>query len=809
MKILHHHRTASRDGQSVHIDELIDALRQLGHEVIVVAPSRHDTQAFGESVGWIARIRAAMPKMLYDFMEFGYSIVAYRKLAKVIRATRPDVIYERYNLFLLAGIWAKRRFGLPLLLEVNAPLAEERATHGGLGLPALARWTQRLTWRGADRVLPVTQVLAGDVAHAGVPAERIEVIHNGINPQHFQAELNRDEAKRRLGLTDRFILGFTGFVRSWHGLNRVIDWIAKQPCNAPEIHLLIVGDGPERPILEAQAQTLGIMDRVTFTGVVEREGIPAMVSAFDIALQPAVVDYASPLKLFEYLALGRAIIAPRQPNLEEILTDGENALLFDPAVHGALENTLSRLLADQPLREHLGQGARRRIETGGYTWTNNARRVVALFKDRLEPPGSRPSRASLGASAPPNSDRQTAPIKTLLFSTLYPSSVRPGHGIFVETRLRHLLGSGEVETRVIAPVPWFPFRHPRFGDWAKYAATPTFEERNGVQVWHPRYLLPPKIGMNIAPIPLALGARRTIRNLIRNGDDFDLIDAHYYYPDGVAAALLAGWFKKPFVITARGTDLNLIPKYAIPRRWIRWAERRAAASIGVCKALTDRLIELGGDPAKTHVLRNGVDLERFQPLDQTDARARLGLPTGLLLLSVGHLVERKGHHLAIETLKSIPAARLAILGDGPEHARLIKQAQSLGVADRVTMAGARRQEELKEWYSAADILLLCSSREGWANVLLESMACGTPAVATPVGGTPEIIRSPVAGHIIQDRTPAALVSGIRSLLADPPERGAVREYAEQFDWAATTQGQIELFRSVLDRTSSIQPLSRH
>lgn len=388
------------------------------------------------------------------------------------------------------------------------------------------------------------------------------------------------------------------------------------------------------------------------------------------------------------------------------------------------------------------------------------------------------------------------PIRTLLFSTLYPSSVRPNHGIFVETRLRHLLATRKVETRVVAPVPWFPSRHARFGDWSKQAATPTYEERNEVQVWHPRYFLPPKVGMNIAPFVLALGARRTIQDLIQNGYDFDLIDAHYYYPDGVAAALLAAWFNKPLIITARGTDLNLIPKYVIPRYWIRWAEKRAAASIGVCKALTDRLIELGGNPEKTHVLRNGVDLQRFQPIDQTDARARLNLSKGHIFLSVGHLIELKGHHLAIEALAAFPNARLVIVGDGPERERLNTRTVQYGVTDRVIFAGAQPQEKLKDWYSAADILLLCSSREGWANVLLEAMACGTPAVATAVGGTPEVVQSAFAGRIVQDRTATALISGIRSLMDDYPDRAAVRRYAEQFDWATTTQGQIDLFTSV-------------
>ena len=256
------------------------------------------------------------------------------------------------------------------------------------------------------------------------------------------------------------------------------------------------------------------------------------------------------------------------------------------------------------------------------------------------------------------------------------------------------------------------------------------------------------------------------------------------------------WFNKPLFITARGTDLNLIPNYAIPRRLIQWAEQHAMGSIGVCKALTDTLIQLGGDVNKTHVLRNGVDLQRFTPQNQAEARLKLGLPTGQLLLSVGYLIERKGHHLAIEALTQLPEATLAIVGDGEERDNLRQQAQALSVSERVIFAGARPQTELKDWYSAADMLLLCSSREGWANVLLESMACGTPVVATAVGGTPEVVQSPIAGRIIRERTVAALVEGIKSLSNDYPDRAAVRKYAEQFDWDMTTQGQIELFRSV-------------
>ena len=392
------------------------------------------------------------------------------------------------------------------------------------------------------------------------------------------------------------------------------------------------------------------------------------------------------------------------------------------------------------------------------------------------------------------------PLRTLLFSSLYPSSARPGNGIFVETRLRELLSSGQVQTHVIAPVPWFPSTHDRFGEYAKMARTPRRETYNGVDVQHPRYLLPPKVGMTMAPLSMALAARASVQRLLDEGFDFDVIDAHYFYPDGVAAALLARWFNKPFTITARGTDLNLIPQFALPRRMMQWAAGRADACIGVCSALLDVLRDWQIDPAKLHVMRNGVDLERFRPLDPQAAREHLGLQGAPLLLSVGYLVERKGHHLAIDALASLsaefPQARLLIVGEGGMRAELEQQARSLGLADRVVLAGARPNTELIHWYSAADALILASSREGWANVLLESMACGTPVVATRIWGTPEVVANPVAGRLVDERSGAALAAGVRELLSHPPQRTAVRAYAENFSWQATSDAQLALFSAL-------------
>lgn len=387
-------------------------------------------------------------------------------------------------------------------------------------------------------------------------------------------------------------------------------------------------------------------------------------------------------------------------------------------------------------------------------------------------------------------------IRTLLFSSLYPSSVRPGHGIFVETRLRELLASNMVEARVVSPVPWFFSAHPRFGDYARMARTPLRETYNGVDVQHPRYFLPPKVGMNIAPFTLAMGAVSAVKRILKEGYEFDLIDAHYYYPDGVAAALLGWYFNKPFVVTARGSDINLIADCAIPRKLMRWTSGRACASIGVSSALTSAMKDIGMPPEKIVVMPNGVDLQIFRPQPRATARLELGWPDSPTLISVGNLVENKGHHFVIEALVGLPEFRLAIAGEGPEFRALKTLANQLNVSTRVQFLGRLDQRQLALCYSAADVLVLASSREGWPNVLLESMACGTPVVATNVGGVPEIVSTSSVGRLMMARTVADIVASVHDLWGHPPDRNLVRMRAQLCGWQSTTLAQVNLFNGI-------------
>lgn len=391
-------------------------------------------------------------------------------------------------------------------------------------------------------------------------------------------------------------------------------------------------------------------------------------------------------------------------------------------------------------------------------------------------------------------------LRVLTTTTLYPSSVSPRHGIFVQTRLAHLQASTPVDVQVVAPVPWFPFRAACFGRYADFAATPHHEQREGLDVVHPRYLVIPRVGMSLQPISLAATLMRTVRQFQRQGQRFDVIDAHYFYPDGVAAARVAQRLGLPVVITARGSDINLIARLPGPREAIVSAARQAARVIAVSGALKEALVELGVDAGQIEVLRNGVDTECFAPREAAATwRRKLRSDAGPMILSVGNLVPEKGHELVLRAVARIPNATLVIVGQGPEKKLLAARAQTLRMAGRVRFLDNMPQRELSELYSAANVLALGSQREGWPNVLLEAMACGTPVVATDVGGVREIVTQAHAGRVVGERSAGAFARAIQELLMNPPERAQTRAYAQGFDWDSVARRYYDVLRQAAAR----------
>lgn len=374
-------------------------------------------------------------------------------------------------------------------------------------------------------------------------------------------------------------------------------------------------------------------------------------------------------------------------------------------------------------------------------------------------------------------------MKVLVLLSLYPNDVQRRHGIFIEHRVAHLSTTRD-SLQVIAPVPWFPLKNPIFGRYADFARTPCKAVRRDTPISYPRYPVLPKVGMSTAPWLMAAALYRHVASL-RQKFNFDVIDSYYLYPDGVAASLLARWFNRPYLMTALGSDVSLIPQFPRERRMIVRAVERAYAVTAVCGALRDELVSIGVASDKIHVVEHGVDLDMFRPPEDRRAlRRSLGMD-GPTLLSVGHLIDRKGHDLAIRAVAALPGVRLMIAGDGPRDRALRALAMNLGVGDRVEFLGHVDQERLPGLYGAADIALNCADREGIANVLLEAIACGTPLVATPVWGSPEVVKVREAGLLTADRSVPAISDTIARLLAALPERAATRRYAESYDWRRT------------------------
>lgn len=392
-------------------------------------------------------------------------------------------------------------------------------------------------------------------------------------------------------------------------------------------------------------------------------------------------------------------------------------------------------------------------------------------------------------------------VKVLAISTLYPSRAQPVHALFVEQRI--LAMRKRFPVVVLSPVPWFPgggllarYRHRR--------RIPRWETRHGVEVRYPRFLSVPRFLKPLDGFFLFLTCWAEAARL-RRIRDFDRIDAHLAFPDGWGAVLLGRVLRKPVAVTLRGHDVNDLPRYPVRRHQVAWTLRHADAVFAVADALRDAALELGAAPERTFTVANGVDFARFAPLDRTEARRRVGLPSeGPILLSVGHLVARKGfHHLVRalpEILRAHPGARLVIVGapgeEGDFSEEIRRAARTAGLADRVTLVGAVTHEELGAWYSAADLFCLASEREGRPNVVLEALACGTPVVATDVWGTPEIVSRDDVGLLVDSVEPSRLGARIVEALGRRWDRDAIVAHSRGFSWdAAAARVERELARA--------------
>lgn len=392
--------------------------------------------------------------------------------------------------------------------------------------------------------------------------------------------------------------------------------------------------------------------------------------------------------------------------------------------------------------------------------------------------------------------------RVLVVSSIFPSRVLPGYGIFVKERLRAVARFGAHELSVVSPVPYFP-RLPIPTRWSHWALVPPEESIDGLPVVRPRYFMLPKLGGYFEADWMYRPALRAVNNLRASGFRFDLIDAHFVYPNGVVGSYLAEKFQVPLIITGRGEDILRFPQLPLMGQKIRQAIQRADRLIALSREIAQAFERLGAPPDRISVIPNGVDCGKFRPLPQDIARARLGLPPDRrIILSVGNRQELKGFHLLIQALpkirETVPEAMVVIVGGRPPYGAdftpvIEKTIQEHGLEQHVRLVGSRPHDELPDWYSAADVFVLLSSREGSPNVLMEALACGTPAVATPVGGIPDILGDQRLGLLLAERSAEAAAEGIGQLLVQPLNREVIREAMLQCDWHITARRLTSIF----------------
>jgi teichuronic acid biosynthesis glycosyltransferase TuaC len=390
-------------------------------------------------------------------------------------------------------------------------------------------------------------------------------------------------------------------------------------------------------------------------------------------------------------------------------------------------------------------------------------------------------------------------VRVLTFTSLFPNSVQPNLGVFVYQRMAAFAALTGNSVEVIAPLPWSP---PALSTEkaARLRKIPSQEEIGAITVHHPRYPLLPRISMPLHARLMSLGSV-ALAGKLHAQNPFDCIDAHYVYPDGKAALLIGRALGLPVIVSARGSDINLFPSFRLIRPQIQRTLRDAAGRIAVSEALKQAMLEVAETPCHIRVIGNGVDPSRFFRLSQAEARGELKIPRDArVIVSVAALVPAKGHHRLLRAFRPlaarIPQLHVYAVGEGALRPELEALAGSLGLRDRVHFVGSCPNENLHYWYSAADVSCLASSREGWPNVVLESLACGTPVVATRVWGTPEILTSPELG-ILVEQSDESLASGLESALARHWDGGRMVEFARARDWPTVAREVDSYFQEVL------------
>jgi glycosyltransferase involved in cell wall biosynthesis len=394
MRLVYHHRTAGRGAEGNHIMALVRALEAAGHCISIVSPPGVDPRQTAGHVPldkgaktqrgmnrvwqWVSK---QAPQILFELLEIGYNFQAIPRLIAALRRERPSAYYERYAFFLFAGVFVARLFRLPVAIEVNEISGIERARKQIL--TPVARWIERYVFSRANAIFTVSSFLRDEVLRRGGRAGAVHLMPNAIDPRRFELNGARGKVRHDRGLDGAVVAGFVGWFDHWDRLDLLIDAVATLRDSHPELRLMLVGDGPVAPMLREKVHALGIEDRVILTGAVKRDEVSSYIDAMDICVLPDSNPYGSPMVLFEFMALGKAVVAPDIAPIRDVVEDRQTGIIIPRADAACIAATLRDLLADTTLRTRLGAQSREYV-LAHRTWSANASRVVQLTQQAMQ-----------------------------------------------------------------------------------------------------------------------------------------------------------------------------------------------------------------------------------------------------------------------------------------------------------------------------------------------------------------------------------------------------------------------------------------
>lgn len=380
LKILYQHRTLGDGAEGIHISEMIGAFEALGHDVVLHALAKSPKQGEAAS-GLPSRIKRWLPQPLLEMAMLAFNVVDYVGFRRVLRRERPDVVYKRHAVYDVGTVLAARHAGVPLVLEANSAYSSaDRQQVDSNSFPGLVRVCERAAVKAATLVVAVSTPLKDLLEGIGADVEHTVVVPNGANPARFDNRTAGSAAIRaRYGLGSSMVVGWVGILRKWHRVELLFDALQR----VPSLKVMIIGDGPDRPRLEMLVAQGHLEGRVVFTGRIPHDEVPDHLAAVDVAVVSGDrTGFASPMKLLEYMAMGRAVIAPRLRNIEDIVEDGRDGLLFTPRDAVSLAAALTQLADDSVLRARLGRAARLKVEQVR-NWRSIATVILRAVSDRV------------------------------------------------------------------------------------------------------------------------------------------------------------------------------------------------------------------------------------------------------------------------------------------------------------------------------------------------------------------------------------------------------------------------------------------